>query len=819
MHRGLTLGLLGVAITGLVLALIHLLGGPLMSQTSRGHAHELKHPDGSWIYTNKLAGESSPYLLQHAHNPVNWYAWGPQAFQLARETGKPIFLSVGYSTCYWCHVMEREVFENPKLAELMNRHLINIKVDREERPDVDDVYMTALQMLTGSGGWPMSVFLTPPGAAGPDDPGLKPFHAGTYIPPESRPGMPGFGQLIEEVDRAWGDQRPQLIERAAQVAAAVTEHLTQKDEPKPLDIGLVQQTTGQLLQMYEPENGGFSTAPKFPQPAMLMFLLRVHANNQNAELLKAISYTLERMAQGGMYDQIGGGFHRYSTDGQWLVPHFEKMLYDNGQLVETYLKVQAQQPYEHDPDFYRRVVRQVCDYVLREMVDPTGAFWSAQDAEVEAREGGNYVWTPDQIREVIDEKDLGNLALKMYGLDAGTNFQDPHHPHAPPTNVLFLPQPLEQLAAEHQIPFDQFLERKHTIDQRLLARRQQRPQPATDDKVLVSWNGLMIGAMAMAGRELDEPRYTDAATRAAEAIVKHMTIGDTGALYRTMRQGQAKIPALLSDYAFFVHGLLELYRTSQTQRWLESAVRLTKLAQQQFAAGSYGGGYYDTLADQSDLFVRVRSTYDGAIASGNSQMIHNLLDLFELTDDLAYLDRAHQDLASFAAALGRQGPGMVHMHHALLRAIEAAPQRFDAAPAPKRPDADKLAIELTPEQVDLTEGPATVRVRLTVAQPYHLNAHDPGIEGLIPVKLTLADAEQFDLKATYPPGQPKKFPFADGSINVYEGSVTLEATLSRRSQNPHTPALKQATLILQYQMCTDRTCLLPQVVQLPVALR
>jgi len=797
------------------------------------HEAELKNPDGSWKYTNALANQTSPYLLQHAHNPVDWHPWGQAAFDLAKRTGKPIFLSIGYSTCYWCHVMERQVFENPKLAALLNEHCINIKVDREERPDVDDIYMAAVQLMTGRGGWPMSLFLTPPGAGGQDDPGLKPFWAGTYIPPEPRHGMPGFGQVVESLSNAWKTQRQEVIGQANQVAQAVRDHLSKGEGQAPLDSGMVQRAAQQLMGMYDATDGGFGGAPKFPQPGNLLFLLKVYQNNPNEKLWAALAYTLERMARGGMYDQVGGGFHRYSTDEKWLVPHFEKMLYDNGQLVLAYLTAQAIRPDKADKALYERVIRQTCDYVLREMTDGSGVFWSAQDAEVDAREGDNYLWTPKEVRDTIEDTELAQLAVRLYGLDKGTNFQDPHHRDEPPSNVVYLPVRLDEVATREDMTIKQLVAAKQRIDEKLLTVRDQRKQPRTDDKSIVAWNGMMIAALARAGKALDEPRYTQAATRAASTILDHMREpagqgrpGDAAprGLLRTMRQGEAKIPAFLEDYAFFVHGLIALHRTTGDRRWQSTAQELTRIARERFSAASKrGGGYYDTLAGQADLFVRTVSTYDGAIPSGNAQMIHNLMDLYELTSEARYLDQAVADLKSFSGSLARRGAAMVHMQHALLRAIELAPGRFTEQAAVRDTDNETrrqvVSVAVQPEVIDLSGGEAQVRVTLNIGPEYHVNAADPGLVGLIPTELELTGAPGYELDVTYPPGVTKRYPFAEDNLNVYEGTVVLEATIRRAGDVATDDGQAKPRLMLRYQVCTEQSCLEPQRVELSVTFK
>jgi uncharacterized protein YyaL (SSP411 family) len=787
------------------------------AQTHDVHPHmdELKNDDGSWKFTNRLVGETSPYLLQHAHNPVDWYPWGDEAFAAAREQGKPIFLSVGYSTCYWCHVMERQVFENPALAALMNEHFICIKVDREERPDVDDIYMAAVQLMTQRGGWPMSVFLTPPSAAGADDPGLKPFWAGTYIPPEPRMGQPGITQVIEGIVEAWTNDRPRVLEVADRASDAVRQQLSRRDTDGPISAEMVTNTVNQLLRGYDQIHGGFGDAPKFPSPTNLLLLESVYQNNQNAELWNAVAHTLDRMARGGMYDQVGGGFHRYATDEKWLVPHFEKMLYDNALLVEAYLIAQSIKPHEGDPSLYMRIAQQTCDYVLREMVSDVGTFYSAQDAEVDAREGGNYLWQPRQVSEAIHDRKLSQAAMRIYGLGGRPNFRDPHDPAAEPAYVLSVVEPYPKLADDLGVSLMELISAKEEIDRRLLKVRDQRKQPGTDDKTLASWNGLMIAAMARAGGDLGMARYTQAAQRAADYILEQMRTAD-GGLYRTMRGGEVKIAGFLEDYAYFIHGLIELHRADDDVRWLDAAKQLADVVERDFAAET--GGYYDTLADQADLFVRTRTTFDGATPSGNSQMAHDLLDLYELTRDERYLDRALSLMGGFSGAMRQAGAGMAHMHHALLRALTIASQRVaqvgradqaDPVGVPARP----LISEVDPPRIDLATGHAQLRVTLTIGSGYHINANQPGVRSVVPTTLSLADAPGMTIQVSYPPGNRKQYAFADQPIRVYEGQVTLVVAINR---NPTIDSDKTPRLVLRYQVCTDNSCLRPTTVNLPV---
>ncbi|MEO0513970.1 MAG: DUF255 domain-containing protein [Planctomycetota bacterium] len=797
--------------------------------TESPHHHELVNADGSWKYTNALADETSPYLRQHAHNPVDWRPWGDAAFVEAARRDVPIFLSIGYSTCYWCHVMERQVFENPAIASQMNDQFVCVKVDREERPDVDDIYMTATQLLTGSGGWPMSVFLTPAPAPGPgsargdgDAPqsarrkaadssgggrGLLPFWAGTYIPPTPAYGRPSFPQVMNAMSQAWRDERDQVLEQSGRVADAVRQQVAQGEASTQkggaVRMEMPQRTAAQLQARYDPTHGGFSgnDGPKFPTPSTVALLLDVYSQNPDDTLGQKIRHTLDRMALGGMYDQVGGGFHRYSVDEKWLVPHFEKMLYDNGQLLELYAQAYEVWRDQRGAALYARVVRETAEYLLREMVDESGAFWSAQDAEVNTKEGENYVWTADQVRVALADEDdaerLTALALSMYGLDRGTNFKDPHHDDAPAVNVLFMPQTMSELVEFADGDMTGLMWMRERINAALLTVRDKRDQPGTDDKVLVAWNGLAIAGLAEAGRVLGEPRYLEAAQRAADAILGQMS-PPGGGLLRSMRRGDAKINAFLEDYAFFAHGLLALDAAlpGDDARYRDQAVRLMRVAHDRFAGPH--GGYFDTLADQADLFVRTRSTYDGAIPSGNSQMIRNLLRLHTLTGDEAYARQAVLDLRSFAGALEQSGLGMTHMQRAVLEAVTELPAMWAAAlednqdlaggGGPARP----VTVQVKP-----VEGEALAyRVVLTVAEGYHLNANPASAEGLIATQVSAASAA---LDVTYPAGETETYLFADEPLRVYTGRVELLVKADRPIDE----------LTLTYQACTDAACLEP----------
>ena len=816
--------------------------GERVAEVKHSHGAELKHDDGAWRFTNALAGETSPYLLQHAHNPVDWKPWGKAAFEEARRRQVPIFLSVGYSTCYWCHVMERQVFENVALAEEMNRRFVCIKVDREERPDVDNLYMTATQLLTGQGGWPMSVFLTPPpppeAPGSPEEAaagqggfrgGLLPFWAGTYIPPEAMHGRPGFGQVMGAMTAAWEGQRGEVVEQGRRVAGAVAEQLAQEHRPGPVDGRVVGATVAALMGRYDREDGGFTGVggPKFPTPVVPGLLLAVSGDSEaGGSLPGAVHHTLARMARGGMYDQVGGGFHRYSVDGEWLVPHFEKMLYDNGQLLELYAAGYEADPGGANAGLYGRVMRETGRYLLREMRDGGsggasggGAFWSAQDAEVDAREGGNYVWTADQVREALkgtESEELTDLALTMYGLDRGPNFTDPHAPEgegAEPVNVLYVPRALGEIEGYGDAA--EVAAKRERINAVLLRVRDEREQPSTDDKVLAGWNGLAIAGLAEAGRVLGEAWMVDAAQEAAEAVLSRMSSGD-GGLYRTMRRGEASSgegyggasggasgggAAFLEDYAFVVHGLLALHRARPGGgRYLDEAVRLMAYAEERFAVEE--GAYYDTLADQSDLFVRAASTYDGAVPSGTSVMLHNLMDLYKATGEARYVERAVGVARGLAVALERAGPGMAHAVHAVARLRGVAPAEMLAKlEAPATTQAAGGAVLRVDHGVTATAeavpgGNHVYRVTVTIPEGLHLNANPAGVEGLVPTTLA---ADGVEVEVEYPAGTMKRYPFADEALPVYEGEVVLQVDAAGAVER----------FVLRYQACNETTCFAP----------
>jgi uncharacterized protein len=590
---------------------------------------------------NHLLSEKSPYLQQHAHNPVDWYPWGPEAFEKSRRENKPIFLSIGYSTCHWCHVMERESFENDDIARLVNRDFIAIKVDREERPDVDRIYMTFVQATTGSGGWPMSVFLTP---------GLEPFFGGTYFPPDNRYGRPGFPTLLERIAEAWQKDREKIVASGGDIMAQLRK-VGEDATPAVLDRGVLDSCFHYFRRTFDRTLGGFGEAPKFPRPSVLNFLLRYHQDADNQEALEMVLHTLASMAAGGMNDQLGGGFHRYSVDERWFVPHFEKMLYDQAQLAISYLEAFqiTQEP------FFAQIAESILEYVVRDLSSPEGGFYSAEDADsaVDAAkprdksEGAFYIWSHSELVKLLGEEDARIFALR-YGVETEGNVQNDPHEEFTGRNILFVNKAVEP-AAEAAV-----LRAKEV----LLKARNQRPRPHLDDKILVSWNGLMISAFAKGARVLDQPRYLQAAEKALNFILT--TLYDGGTLKRRFRDGEAAVPGFLDDYAFLIAALLDVYEAGFDPNHLETALALTAKMRELFEDSEHGA-FFTTAAGDSSLLLRMKDDYDGAEPSGNSIAAMDLLRLANFTDNHELRDAADRTLRALSRRIAAQPPAVPQM--------------------------------------------------------------------------------------------------------------------------------------------------------------
>ncbi|HDS45631.1 MAG TPA: thioredoxin domain-containing protein [Methanomicrobia archaeon] len=580
-------------------------------------------------FPNALLSEKSPYLLQHAYNPVNWYPWGKAALNRAKAEDKPLFLSIGYATCHWCHVMARESFENPETAAILNEHFVCIKVDREERPDLDEIYMKAVQFMAGTGGWPLSVFLTPD---------LKPFYGGTYFPPRPMHGLPAFNDLLRSVVSFWHENREQLEHNSEAVLRLIRRQYEHKrpEEAGELSVDLLENAYEQLVLQFDTEHGGFGArvpawsakAPKFPLPSYLAFLLRYHHRTQEQYALRMVSETLYAMARGGIFDQLGGGFHRYSTDPQWLVPHFEKMLYDNALLARVYTEA-FQVTGDH---FFAQIAQRTLEWVLREMSNPDGGFYSAMDADSAGMEGAFYVWDPAEMRAVLGEE-RGELLCTYFGVTSRGNFERG-------TSVLYRPELPDHFDA------DEVAIRIGT--QKLLEARNKRIRPATDDKILTAWNGLMISAFAIGYRVFRDERYREAATAAAHFILE--TLRKDGQLLRRYRDGDAAITGTLEDYAYLSAALLDLYEASFDAQWLRAAINLNNGMVALFGDDKDGGFVSNRLAE-AEVGISIKDAYDGPVPSGNSIAAQNLLRLAAFMDDETLSRKAEGILLTFRESL------------------------------------------------------------------------------------------------------------------------------------------------------------------------
>jgi hypothetical protein len=563
------------------------------------------------IKENRLIHEKSPYLLQHAYNPVDWYPWGDEAFEKAKRENKPVFVSIGYSTCHWCHVMERESFEDEEIAEQLNKHYIAIKVDREERPDIDQVYMSVCQALTGHGGWPLSVFLTPD---------KLPFYAGTYFPKTSRYGSIGFIQLLENIQDAWQNKRDKLVESGKQIRDAIQEHNIYATEEKEVNEEILHQAFKRLEKRFDNQYGGFSKSPKFPTPESLMYLTYYHHFYQNDQAKEMVEKTLNAMYKGGIFDHLGGGFSRYSTDEKWLVPHFEKMLYDNAMLIYAYTKHYT----VNQEDVYKNVVKQTMAYILRDMQDPKGGFYCAEDADSEGEEGLFYIWEYNEIIEILGEEDALYF-IKNYKFTKEGNFER--------KNILnLIDQEMERVI---EISKD---ERLLHLKQKLFEYREKRIHPHKDDKILTAWNGLMIAAMAYAGRVFDNDQYKISAQKAADFILENLTT-EAGEVYVRYRDGEVLKESFVDDYAFLAWGLIELYETTLDSKYLRNATKIFKRMKEDYF-DEESSSFFMTK-NKDELGLRPKEIYDGAMPSGNSVGLHVMLKLARITGDYTLEDRVY----------------------------------------------------------------------------------------------------------------------------------------------------------------------------------
>ncbi|HEX5413815.1 MAG TPA: thioredoxin domain-containing protein [Terriglobia bacterium] len=707
---------------------------------TEARANRVPHDD-----TNHLIRESSPYLLMHARNPVDWYPWGQEAFDLAKRENKPIFLSVGYSTCHWCHVMERESFTSSEIARIMNENFVNIKVDREERPDVDKVYMTFVQATTGGGGWPMSVFLTPD---------LKPFFGGTYWPPVDRYGHPGFITVLERVAEAWKKDNARIEQSAADVVEQLEKSVS---APAPEAANITGSTLSnayhQITAGYDRANGGFGGAPKFPRPVVFNFLLRYHARTGDQPALQMTRNSLRAMANGGIHDHLGGGFHRYSVDAKWHVPHFEKMLYDQAQLAIAYLEA-----YQITRDsFYAGIARDILDYVLRDMRSPQGAFFSAEDADsqiekgkAEHGEGAFYLWTAAEIKQVLGP-DAAKIFDYAYDVEPHGNVASHNDPQGEFTgkNILQAAYSIEETAQHFGKSPAEIRATLADARSKVLAARSQRPRPPLDDKVLTSWNGLTISAFARAGQVLGDRAYSQAAQGAADFIKSKLYNNETGMLMRRYREGEVGINGFLDDYTGLIQGLLDLYEASFRVADLAWAIRLQE-TQDRFFWDAQGGGYFQTAQDDKSILVRMRDAYDGAEPSPNSVAAMNLLRLAEMANRPAWREKAHQAFHAFSRQIEHAPEALPQMISAVEFAL-SKPRQIVIAGDRTQPDTHALLAVVSQRYL-----PNKVLFVVDGAEGQQLAAWLPFTKGMHPIdgKATAYLCEDYACKLpTFDPAQ------------------------------------------------------------------
>jgi uncharacterized protein YyaL (SSP411 family) len=762
---------------------------------------------------NRLAKEQSPYLLQHQWNPVDWYPWGPEAFEKARSESKPVFLSIGYSSCHWCHVMERESFESETIAKLLNEKFVSIKVDREERPDVDEIYMRAVQLLTGSGGWPMSVFLTAD---------QKPFWGGTYFPPDDRGGRPGFASILAALSETYATRREEVASAADRLASALRqmEGGRQFVASGPVDRAAWERAVEELVATYDRHHGGFGGAPKFPPHGALELLLHATAASPREDLEGVARGTLDAMAMGGIRDHVGGGFHRYATDATWLVPHFEKMLYDNAQLASVYAEAFARWG---DPE-YRSAAEETLAWVVREMTAEEGGFFSALDADTEAGEGATYLWSLKEITHVLGSED-GALFARVYGIGEIGNFVDPVTGEEP-GNIVHRKRPWPELALAEKSPEGELRSRMDRARARLLLKRLERPAPGRDDKVVTSWNGLMIGAFARAGRVFERRDYVDTASRAARFVLTSMR--RDGRLLRSWRAGESRLPGYLEDHAFLAWGLLDLHEVSGDGTWLSEARALTDSMIERFwDAGE--GGFFFVADDHESLIARTKEVFDQAVPSGNGMAARVLVRLWLTTGEKRYEEYAAKMFRVFAGILEQAPRAAEHLLLAFMAwsgAKGSAP--LDPPPAAVVEGAAQAAEPLSGSLARAQRGPvivtadldrhriapgeaAELRLTLEMEPGWHVQSAKPSRADLIPTSVELGVMEGL---------VPGEMRFPDGSLapmggermSVYAGKVVIRLPLRAEAGAP--PGRAPIVARVRFQACDDKRCLGPEQVEL-----
>ena len=732
--------------------------------------------DGSAVYNNRLILEDSPYLIQHAHNPVDWHAWGPEAFAKAKRENKPIFLSIGYSTCHWCHVMERESFENLEIARVLNKHFISIKVDREQHPDIDETYMLAVMLIANHGGWPMSSFLTPEG---------KPFYGGTYFKPDV------FNQMLTKIAVLWEQDRADLEQQADRVAQAVARAGQSRLESSKIDDQVIQKAAQEILTGHDELQGGFSQAPKFPQESVLFLLLQVAERNSDKQALQAVKNTLDAMAQGGIHDQVAGGFHRYSTDNEWLVPHFEKMLYNQAHLARVYILAWRLTGELR----FKRVAEQTINYVLRDMTSPKGGFYSATDADSEGAEGRFFLWTKDEVKAALS-KDDANLAIKIFGMDDRGNYEG--------SNILHMPISISEFAINSNVSDEELYRHLDRIREALYLAREKRSHPLRDEKVITAWNGMMISTLALAADLLGNPTYLEAAKRAAQFIWDN-NWRQEGELWRVHLDGRSSVVGSQEDYAYLAEGLIHLFDATGDRIWLERAKMVGDVMLKEFWDED-GGGFYLGPADrQMSAMGRLKeSDGDAAMPSGNSVALRVFQMLSRRTDNLEYPKLAESTLAAFS--------GMIKIHPSGFGYMLTAVQDLTQGELSARGFAAQGGIRI---EAELLAG-LKLSLRMEIPKGWHINSDRPLQKSLIATKLDLKNnARGWELKdVSYPKADTKKLGFQSKPLSLYQGVVEIQADFKRIDDG-----VRMLPLQLSLQACNDKVCLPPEKVYLilPIA--
>jgi len=731
--------------------------------------------DGTPVYVNRLIKEDSPYLLQHAHNPVNWHPWGSEAFEKAKQQDKPVFLSIGYATCHWCHVMERESFESEEIAAQMNEQFIPIKVDREQLPDVDAMYMLGVQVTTGGGGWPLSGFIQPDG---------KLFHGATYMPPDV------FSQVMQQVSTIWSNDKARINEFADELAVAIAENSNLSGEAKKVGEAEIDLARENLLLSHDGFQGGFGPAPKFPRESSLFFLLDLAQRGEDADALEALDFSLVRMASGGIHDQVGGGFHRYTVDDDWLTPHFEKMLYTQASLLQIYAQTfELTGNQEH-----ARTARRIADYVIRDMTSPEGGFYSATDADSEGGEGLYFIWKPEEISQLLTESfgaEEAQFAAEVWGVTEAGNFEH--------QNILRLEDSLKHVAEIYDVDEATLAARLNKYSEVLLEYRNKRVPPLTDRKIITEWNSMMSTALLEAGRVLKEPRYTEAASRTLDFLLANNQ-KDDGTLWRAQFEGRSTTAASQSDYAYLAQALVTLFDETGDQKALVKAQELVETMHNIFW-DSENSGYFmgEETSAGATLPTRPKALFDNAAPTGNAVALKVLVNLWNRTGDDQYRTRAESLVAAFSQWLTRDGSGFGYFltgTNDLLNG-EAGAHRYAARGKVKA-------------SVSSTDG-KHVNVKIDVAPGWHINSDKPLQEYLIPTLLSLAESAPLE-NVKYPAAIKRKLGFQRSELDLYEGSVQLTGTL------PEIDSAVYADVELQLQACSDEICLAPETLAFKVPL-